>query len=77
MPKCFSKYKKLAKNIKKFRKRKGLTQTQLADLAHTTRSYISKIEAPSPERGFSMNIFFAIADALQVSESELLDFEDE
>lgn len=76
MTNYFLKYKNLSQNIKKIRKQKGLTQTQLADLANTTRSYISKIEAPTPERGFSMDIFFAIADALQVTEAELLNFED-
>lgn len=77
MTNYLSKYKMLAKNIKKIRKQRGLTQTQLADLANTTRSYISKIEAPSAERGFSMDIFFAIANALQISEAELLNFEDQ
>jgi len=71
------KYKKLASNIKRYRKQKGLTQMQLAELANTTRSYISKIEAPTAQRGISMDIFFAIAEALQVSEQELLDFSQE
>jgi len=74
MPNYYNKYKMLAQNIKIIRKQKGLTQTQLAELANTTRSYISKIEAPSSERGFSMDIFFGIADALQVPEIELLSF---
>lgn len=61
----------LGRNIKFYREQKNLTQQQLAEMAETERSNISKIE--TGESPGSLPLFFRIADALGVSASELLD----
>lgn len=57
-----------------FRKLKGMTQQQLADLAMVSRSHISSIEAPNIVRPFSLEILFNIADALEMDAADLLNF---
>lgn len=53
-------------NIKKFRKKAGLTQQQLADKAGVTMNYIAKIESTKMQRGFTIVILGRIADALEI-----------
>ena len=57
-----------------FRKLKGMTQQQLADLAMVSRSHITSIEAPNIARSFSLEILFNIADALEIEATDLLNF---
>lgn len=69
-------------NIKKFRKEKGLTQKELADLLGKSKSIIQKYEASDTrvsignyERGDrepKIGIIQAIADALGVTVQELI-----
>lgn len=54
------------------RKIRGLTQEQLADRAHLSRSHLSAIEAPNMVRAFSIEILYNIADVLEVSAGDLL-----
>ena len=65
---------RLGLNISYFRKVKGLTQEQLAELVGVERSYISKIEAPNMYTSFSMELLCKIAVVLDVTESRLFDF---
>ena len=58
--------------IAALRKMRGMTQEQLAEKASLSRSHISAIEAPGIVRGFSLEAFFNIADALNVDPSELI-----
>lgn len=58
--------------ISSLRKIRGLSQEQLAERAHTSRTLISAIEAPGIVKGFSLEIFFNIADALEVNPADLL-----
>ncbi len=71
------KYIQLAKNIKKYRKRLGLSQEELADKMNISRSYLSKIEAPNYEKSFSIETLFLLAEALEVQVYRLLEFNDE
>ena len=60
----------LSTNMRKFRKRKGLTQQELADLSGYTRGYIGSLE-----RGVSaasMAVLEKLSEALEVSVAELL-----
>ena len=58
--------------ISAIRKMRGLSQEQLAEKAGISRSHLSAIEAPNMVRAFSMDIFFNIADALEVDPSDLI-----
>lgn len=58
--------------ISALRKIRGLSQEQLAEKADMSRSHLSAIEAPGMVRGMSMEIFFNIADALDVDPAELI-----
>lgn len=69
------KYEHLGLNIGFYRKRKKLTQLQLAELADIDRSHISAIELGNV--GASLDVIFKICDVLGVSPKELFDFRDE
>lgn len=64
-------YQKVAENIEKYRKQKGLTQEELAEKAGLNRSYFWDIENG---RNISIKTAYRIARALGVKVSELLDF---
>ena len=54
------------------RKMRGLSQEKLAEKAGVSRSLISTIEAPNMAHGFSLDVFFDIADALEVDPADLI-----
>ena len=54
------------------RKLKGMSQEKLAEKAGISRSLVSSIEAPGMANGFSLEVFFDIADALEVDPSDLI-----
>jgi len=58
--------------IAALRKMRGMSQEQLAERANISRSHLSAIEAPGMVRAFSMDIFFNIADALDVDPADLI-----
>ena len=58
-------------NIKKNRKKAGLTQQQLADKAGITMNYIAKIESKKMQRGFTIVILGRIVDALNIDIRQL------
>jgi len=58
--------------ISTLRKVRGLSQEQLAEKAGCSRGLISMIEAPGTVKGFSLEVFFSIADALEIDPAELL-----
>jgi len=58
--------------IAALRKMRGLSQEQLAEKANISRSHLSAIEAPGIVRAFSMDVFYNIADALDISPSDLI-----
>ena len=58
--------------IAALRKMRGLSQEQLAEKANVSRSHISSIEAPGIARPFSLEVFFNIADALEIAPSDLI-----
>ena len=63
---------KFGEKLQKLRKQNGLSQEQLAEKASISRSHLSAIEAPNMVRAFSMEAFFNIADALDVTPEELI-----
>ena len=59
----------IGKNIKKYRKTKQLPQIELAVIVGIDRAYLSEIE--NGRTNPSINILYAIADALQINITEL------
>ena len=55
--------------IRKFR---GMSQEQLAEKAGISRTFLSVIETPSIAAGFSLEVLYDIADALDVNAADLL-----
>ena len=51
-------YKSIGQTIKKYRKLRGLTQEQLADMVCISISYLTKIEAPNCDQPFSLGSDF-------------------
>lgn len=51
---------------------RGLSQEKLAEQAGISRSLLSAIEAPSIAKAFSLEVFFDIADALEVDPADLI-----
>ena len=49
-------YKSIGQTIKKYRKLRGLTQEQLADMVCISISYLTKIEAPNCDQPFSLEV---------------------
>ena len=54
------------------RKLRGLSQEMLAEKAGVSRSLISSIEAPGIAKTFSLDVFFSIADVLEIDPVDLL-----
>ena len=64
-------FRELGLTISYYRRLKGLTQTQLADLVGLSRTHITNIEAPKVRTSLSLDSLFDIADALDVQVKEL------
>lgn len=58
--------------ISALRKLKGMSQEQLAEKANISRSHLSSIEAPRLVRPFSLEVFYNIADALEIDPADLI-----
>ncbi len=54
------------------RKLRGLSQEMLAEKAGISRSLVSSIEAPGIAKTFSLDVFFSIADVLEIDPVDLL-----
>lgn len=65
-------YTELGMNIAYYRKKKGLTQEQLAENAGISRSHLSSIEAPNIVKPMSIELLFRIAKVLEVQPYMLL-----
>ena len=58
--------------IAALRKMRGMSQEQLAEKANVSRSHISSIEAPGIVLPFSLEVFYNIADALEIAPEDLI-----
>ena len=67
-------YEKFGLNMVYYRKRKKLTQLQLAELADIDRSHISAIELGNV--GVSFDLIFKLCEILDVKPRDLFDFRD-
>lgn len=67
-------YEKFGLNVVYYRKRKKLTQLQLAEQVDVDRSHISAIELGNV--GVSMDVLFKLCQVLEITPGELFDFRD-
>ena len=68
----YEKYRQLGLNIAYYRKQRGLSQLQLAEMIDISRTHMSRIE--SADCAVSLDVVFAICDALKIPPSMLFDF---
>ena len=66
------KYRQLGLNIAYYRRRKNLSQIQLAEIVNISRTHMSRIE--TADCAVSLDVVFDICDALSVPPSKLFDF---
>ena len=66
-------YEKFGLNVVYYRKRKRLTQLQLAELVDIDRSHISAIELDNV--GVSLDVIFRLCEVLEITPKELFDFQ--
>ena len=70
--KCY--YEKFGLNVVYYRKRKKLTQLQLAELVEIDRSHISAIELGNV--GVSFDVIFKLCEVLEITPEKLFRFID-
>jgi len=64
---------KFGKNIKEFRKKRGITQEILAEQMETSYKYIQRIEGKNPP-DVRLSTIVRLAKVLEINPSELLKF---
>lgn len=62
----------IGKLIAKYRKKRNLTQNQLAEMLDISREHLAKIE--TAKRGLSLGLVFEICKTLNIKEKDLFDF---
>ena len=67
-------YRDLGCAISYYRKRKGLTQEQVAEQIGISRQHMGAIEAPNMVRAISLDVLFNIATVLEIEPYLLLKF---
>lgn len=68
----YDKYKCLGLNIAYYRKSKGFSQSQLAEMVKISRTHMSRIE--TADCAVSLDVVFEISNVLSISLSKLFDF---
>lgn len=66
-------YDTIRRNIKKYRKEKGLTSAQLAEMVGLSHDFIRQIESEKVGNNFSVETFYKIAVALGVGLDKLIE----
>lgn len=70
------KYRQIGLKIAYYRKLRGLTQEELAELVGLTPAFIGHLEAPNITKALSLDTLFDIATVLEISPHKFLTFED-
>lgn len=68
----YEKYRCLGLNIAYYRKMRGFSQSNLAELVNISRTHMSRIE--TAECAVSLDVVFEICDVLSVPPNKLFDF---
>ena len=66
-------YNTIRRNIKKYRKEKGMTSAQLAEMVDLSHDFIRQIESEKVRYNFSVETFYKISVALDVSLDSLIE----
>ena len=66
-------YNTIRRNIKKYRKEKGLTAAELAEMVGRSHDFIRQIESEKVGYNFSVETFYKISVALNVSLDKLIE----
>ena len=66
-------YDTIRRNIKKYRKEKGLTSAQLAEMVGLSHDFIRQIESEKVGYNFSVETFYKISVALEVGLDKLVE----
>ena len=66
-------YNTIRRNIKKYRKEKGLTAAELAELIGRSHDFIRQIESEKVAYNFSVETFYRMSVALGVSMNRLIE----
>jgi transcriptional regulator with XRE-family HTH domain len=66
-------YNTIRKNIKKYRKAKKITAAELAELVNLSHDFIRQIESEKVGYNFSVETFYKISVALDVSLDNLIE----
>mgnify|MGYP000196656354 CR=1 FL=1 len=64
-------YNTIRRNIRKYRKQKGLTSAQLAEMVDLSHDFIRQIQSEKAAYNFSVETFYKISVALGVSMDRL------
>lgn len=67
-------YQQFGLNVVYYRKKKRLSQTQLAELVDIHRTYVSAIELGKVS--ISFDVLFKLSEVLEVSPNKLFEFRD-
>ena len=67
-------YNTIRRNIKKYRKERGLTSAQLAEMVDLSHDFIRQIESEKVGYNFSVETFYKISVALGVELDKLIRF---
>ena len=65
-------YDIIRKNIKKYRKEKGITSAELSELVDLSHDFIRQIESEKAAYNFSVDTFYKISVALGVTLDDLI-----
>lgn len=66
-------YNTIRRNIKKYRKEKGLTAAELAEMVDRSHDFIRQIESEKVAYNFSVETLYRISVALNVSMDSLIE----
>lgn len=66
-------YNTIRRNIRKYRKEKGVTSAQLAEMVDLSHDFIRQIESEKVAYNFSVETFYKISVALGVSLDKLIE----
>ena len=66
-------YNTIRQNIMKYRKEKGMTSAQLAEMVDLSHDFIRQIESEKVGYNFSVETFYKISVALDVSLDKLIE----
>lgn len=70
-------YQQIGLKISYYRKRRGLTQEQLAEQIGKSPAFIGHVEAPNIRKAVSLDTLFDIAKALDIPVQKFLSFDED